>query len=151
MTHLGNLVKREFEKRNCGQGYDPQNEIYTPWYRILKFRVKYLKELDEKELVGHTETLHRLIKVRRSRVLETAATLYHEIQHANFVPISIISYVSVYSGTFWFAYSNSQGNYRVVVAALAATGGTAIWSQVIHSINEWYANKKEIRTFGTMD
>mgnify|MGYP001584387984 CR=1 FL=1 len=149
MTKLGELVKAEFDSKNCGHGYDPKTETYTPWYRFLRFRVKYMNKIDG-TCDGHTDTRSRLIEVKRYKVIKTAAILYHETKHADFFPMYAAMHIGTFFGGFWITYSNSE-NFGLLIGTLAGSGAVGLSTGLIEKIEEWYANKNEVRMFGIID
>ena len=151
MTHLGELVKKEFEKRNCGYGYNPGTESYTPWYRISKFKVKYQNEIKEKDSWGFIKG--RTINIKRRIPLKAAATLYHEMQHANLLPLDVTSVIAIQQLFFWYFFNELGNNLTSFNASMLAslTIAEMFHKYVSYNLNEFYANYKTSRKFGDID
>ncbi len=147
MTHLGELVKQEMDKRNCGRGYNPKTETYTSWYNILKFKVKYEQELDERDSTGYL--MYRTMHIQKRSPLQTAATLYHEIQHADMLPANLASIIAVQLGFYWYFVSElGTGLIPLSASALASFSIAKIFDKaVLDKIGEFYADYRTSKKF----
>ena len=144
MSELGELVKQELELRDCGHGYDPDTESYTPWYR-LRFRVEYVDEIGD-GYKGTTNLLKKEIKI--SDTLETTRALYHEILHADLEPLNIVFRIALPLGTWlYFTHKASDNVYAQLLATFVGLLAVPASIAITDVVSELHISYQEFKKF----
>ena len=145
MSDLGLLVKEELNSRDCGGGYDPHTETYTPWYR-LRFKVEYVDDL---ERYGQVAYWKREIQVRNRDILQTSSTLYHEIRHADILPLTILLRAALPLGILLaFAYKGRDDIYTLLFGTAFSLFTIAASLRVLDNLEELCLIYKQKTKFG---